>query len=40
MPMISVVKDEELKYIPDLDQMIREETCKKLTTLANSTRRG
>lgn len=38
MTMTSLVNDEEIKYIPDLDQMIREETCKKLTTLANSTR--
>ncbi|UCQ40468.1 AlpA family phage regulatory protein [Edwardsiella piscicida] len=38
MVMVSVVKDDDLKYIPNLDRLIREPTCREMTTLSNSTR--
>lgn len=36
--MIAEVSENDLKYIPNIDRMIRENECRELTTLANSTR--
>lgn len=38
MAMLSVVKKEDLQYMPELDRMIREPECRAMTTLSNSTR--
>ncbi|HBY6201958.1 AlpA family phage regulatory protein [Klebsiella pneumoniae] len=38
MAMLSVVKKEDLQYMPELDRMIREPECRVMTTLSNSTR--
>ena len=38
MSMIAEVTEEELKYIPNIDRIIREKECRSMTTLANSTR--
>lgn len=38
MAMLSVVKKEDLQYMPELDRMIRELECRAMTTLSNSTR--
>ena len=38
MAMLSVVKKEDLQYMPDLDRMIRAPKCRAMTTLSNSTR--
>lgn len=38
MAMVSVVKKEDLQYMPELVRMIREPECRAMTTLSNSTR--
>lgn len=38
MKVIAEVTSDDLEYIPNIDRMIREPECKRLTTLANSTR--
>lgn len=38
MAMLSVVKKEDLQFMPELDRMIREPECRVMTTLSNSTR--
>ncbi|MCQ8374530.1 hypothetical protein JEK44_06990, partial [Klebsiella pneumoniae] len=34
MAMLSVVKKEDLQYMPELDRMIREPECRAMTTLS------
>ncbi|MFP2504493.1 helix-turn-helix transcriptional regulator [Buttiauxella gaviniae] len=36
--MQSIIQKEELKYVPDLDRMVREAECKYLTGLSHSGR--
>ncbi|KAB8312285.1 AlpA family phage regulatory protein [Erwinia endophytica] len=38
MKAISIVDSNDLKYVPDIDRMIREKECRQLTTLGNATR--
>lgn len=38
MAMLSLLKKEDIQYMPELDRMVREPECRTMTTLSNSTR--
>ncbi|MHC5175468.1 helix-turn-helix transcriptional regulator [Serratia rhizosphaerae] len=38
MKMLSIVEEKDFAYIPNIDRMIRDKECRRLTTLANSSR--
>ncbi|HIC1936936.1 TPA: helix-turn-helix transcriptional regulator [Citrobacter freundii] len=38
MKPIAIVEESDFEFMPDVDQIIREPVCRKLTTLSNTTR--